>query len=155
MNSSGTAVIRPNAVQFMATEMLADNRLPRLTVLFLGTTVLTSATGFFFPSEHLMPSHVIGGISLVALAVALLALYGNGLSGIWRWIYVVCAIFALALNSFVGIVQAFQKVAFLHSLAPTQSEAPFLIAQLALVAACLVLGFLAIKRFHPGMGASA
>ena len=66
-----------------------------------------------------------------------------------RWVYVISAIVALWFNVFVLIVQAFQKIAFLKALAPTQSEPPFLVAQLVVLAIFLVLGFLAMRRFHP------
>jgi hypothetical protein len=124
-----------------------------MTALFLATTVLTSVTGFLFPFDHLMPSHIVGIISLVALAIALLALYGFHLRGAWRWLYVVGALLAFYLNAFVGVVQAFEKLAFLHPLAPTQSEPPFLAAQIGLLVLFLVLGFLAARRFHPNTGA--
>ena len=41
---------------------------------------------------------------------------------------------ALYLNVFVLIVQAFMKVPTLKTLAPTQSEPPFLVAQLVVLA---------------------
>jgi hypothetical protein len=129
--------------------MLGNKRLPGLTVVFLATTILTSVTGFLFPLTRFGPSHVFGIISLVVLAVALVALYLNRLAGPWRWVYVVTALAALYLNVFVGVVQAFQKLAFLQPLAPTQSEAPFLVAQIAVLAIFLVLGFLAVRRFQP------
>jgi hypothetical protein len=135
--------------------MLGGSRLPSWTALFLATTVLTSVTGFFFPFTKLLPSHVVGIISLVVLAAALLALYVFRLEGPWRWIYVAGAALALYLNVFVGVVQAFQKLAFLQPLAPTQSEAPFLVAQLVVVAIFVVLGVLAVMRFHPETTASA
>src|SRR5215813_15394557 len=102
--------------------MLGSHRMPGWTALFLLTTILTSVTGFLFPFTTLLPSHIVGIISLVVLAIALLALYGFGLRGAWRWIYVVTAVVALYLNSFVAVVQAFQKIAYLHDLAPTQAE---------------------------------
>ena len=129
--------------------MLSAQRMAGLTAVFLATTVLTSVTGFFLPAEHLLPSHVVGIISLVVLAIALVALYLRRLAGAWRWIYVVTAVIALYFNCFVGVAQAFQKIAALHALAPTQSEPPFMIAQLVLLAVFIVLGFLAVKRFHP------
>jgi hypothetical protein len=129
--------------------MLGARRLSVLTAIFLLTTVLTSVTGFLFPFHKLLPSHVFGIISLIVLGLALVALYGFGLNGSWRWIYVIGAVIALYLNVFVGIVQAFQKLAPLQPLAPTQSEAPFLIAQLAALGLFLLLGFLAVRRFHP------
>ena len=110
---------------------------------------MTSLTGFMFPFSQVLPSHVVGAISLVALAVALIAYYGQHLSGAWRSIYIVTATFALYLNVFVGVVQAFQKVSFLRPLAPTQAEAPFVVAQLAVLVLFIVLGFLA-KEFLSG-----
>jgi hypothetical protein len=131
--------------------MLAGKNLRVWTVLFLASTVLTSATGFLFPFNKLLPSHVFGIVSLVVLAAALLALYVFRLDGPWRWIYVAGATLALYLNVFVAVVQAFQKLAFLQPLAPTQAEAPFIVAQVAVLAIFAALGFLAVKRFHPLM----
>jgi hypothetical protein len=119
------------------------------TALFLVTTVLTSVTGFPLPATQILPSHIVGVLSLVLLAVAIAALYVYRLAGAWRWIYVASAVTALYFNVFVGVVQSFQKLAFLKPLAPTQSEAPFLIAQLLVLALFIVLGVVAAKRFHP------
>ena len=129
--------------------MLGARRPGGWTALFLATTVLTSVTGFFFPRDHLLPSHIVGIISLVVLAVAMLALYIYHLAGAWRWIYVVSAVAALYFKLFVGVVQAFQKLPFLQPLAPTQSEPPFLVAQLVVLAIVIVLGILAVLRFRP------
>lgn len=129
--------------------MLAGKRLDGWTWLFLATTILTSVTGFFFPFDHLLPSHIVGIISLVVLAVAVLARYAFRLSGAWRWIYVVTAVTALYLNCFVGVVQAFLKIPALTPLAPTQSEPPFQIAQGALLVVFVVLGIVAVIRFRP------
>jgi hypothetical protein len=129
--------------------MLGARRLPGWTALFLLTTILTSVTGLLFPFSGLLPSHVLAIISLVVLVLAVLALYVFDLQGIWRWVYVVGAVIALYLNVFVGVVQAFQKVAFLQPLSPTQSEPPFVIAQLAVLAIFILLGGWAIRSFHP------
>ena len=56
------------------------------------------------------------------------------------------ATIACWLNCFVGVVQTFMKVAFFNALAPTQQEPPFLIAQLAVLALFIVLGWLGVKR---------
>lgn len=128
--------------------MFGGHRLPAWTALFLATTVLTSATGFLFHTSF-DPARVVGIISLLVLAAALLALYGRHLAGAWRWIYVAGAVIALYLNSFVGVVQAFQKLPLLQPLAPTQSEPPFLVAQLAVLALFIVFGVVALLRFHP------
>jgi hypothetical protein len=61
---------------------------------------------------------------------------------------VICAAVALYLNVFVGIVQAFQKVPALQSLAPTQSEPPFVAAQLICMALFVWLGIAAAKGFR-------
>jgi hypothetical protein len=124
--------------------MVSARRLPGWTALFLLTTILTSVTGLLFPFSGLLPSHVVAIISLVVLA-----LYVFHLQGIWRWVYVVGAVIALYLNVFVGVVQAFQKLAFLQPLSPTQSEPPFLITQLAVLAVFVLLGVWAVRSFHP------
>ncbi|MEO8049444.1 MAG: hypothetical protein ABI833_03425 [Acidobacteriota bacterium] len=118
------------------------------TGLFLATTILTSVTGFGFPGEHFLPSHGVGIISLVALAIATLALYSFQLAGAWRRTYAICAVLALYLNCFVAVVQSFEKVPALESLAPTQSEPPFAIAQLAVLALFVWLGIVAARRFR-------
>ena len=66
---------------------------------------------------------------MVLLGLALYGLYSKHLSGAWRWIYVTTAVASLYLNVLVLIVQSFQKIPALTPLAPTQSEPPFLIAQ--------------------------
>jgi hypothetical protein len=129
--------------------MLRARRLPGWTALFLATTVLTSITGFMFPINGVTPAIVVGLISIVILAVALMALYVKHLSGAWRWVYVVTALVALYFNVFVLIVQSFQKVPALQKLAPSQSEPPFQIAQGATLLAILILGALAVRRFRP------
>ena len=129
--------------------MFSSKKLPTSTALFLATTVLTSATGFFFPRDHILPAHIVGVISLAVLAVAIFALYERQLAGSWRWIYVAGAMLALYLNVFVGVVQVFQKLPFLASLAPTQSEPPFVVAQLVVLVIFIALGVLALRSFHP------
>jgi hypothetical protein len=128
--------------------LLSGKRLDGWTGLFLATTVLTSVTGFGFPFEHLLPSHIVGVISLVILAAAIPARYVFHLTGAWRWIYVVGSGMALYLNVFVLVAQGFLKVPALKALAPTQKEPPFLIAQLIVLLIFAGLIILATKRFH-------
>ena len=128
--------------------LLTGKRLDGWTALFLATTVATSVTGFLFPFEHLLPSHKVGMISLVVLAVAILARYAFHLTGAWRRVYVISAVVALYLNVFVAVVQAFLKVPALKALAPTQKELPFLVAQLVVIALFVALGIFAAKRFR-------
>lgn len=118
---------------------------------FISATVLTTVTGFMFPNLTLTPAVITGIISSIVLAIALYAFYAKHMSGKWRATYIVTAIVALWLNSFVLVVQTFQKIAFFRALAPTQSEPPFLIAQIALLGLIVVLGFLAVRRFRPAM----
>jgi hypothetical protein len=129
--------------------MLGGQRPGLSTAIFLCFTILTSATGFLFHSAKIGPPHIVGAISLVVLALACAALYGFHLKGVWRPVYVVCALLALYFNAFVGVVQAFDKIAALKALAPTGSEPPFLVAQIVVLAAFVALGVLATKRFHP------
>jgi hypothetical protein len=134
--------------------MLGSQRLPAWTGIFLATTVLTSVTGFLFHSEKIGPPHVVGAISLVVLAVALLALYAYRLARAWRWIYVATAVLALYLNVFVGVVQAFLKIPFFNVLAPTQNEPPFAIAQGAVLLLFVALGVWAVRSFRPATSAA-
>jgi hypothetical protein len=129
--------------------LLAGKLLRGWTALFLATTVLTSVTGFPLPPFGFDPPRAVGVLSLVLLAVALAALYVFHLSGAWRWLYVATAVAALYLNSFVAVVQSFQKLSFLKPLAPTQSEPPFLVSQIVVLVAFVVLGILAARKFHP------
>jgi hypothetical protein len=119
------------------------------TALFLLAMILTNVTGFPLPPFGLDPPRMVGILSLVLLAIAVLAIYVFRLRGAWRWIYVVTAMIALYLDAFVGVIQAFAKLTFLHSLAPTQSEPPFLIVQVIVLVIFVALGFLAVRRFHP------
>lgn len=135
--------------------MIEGKRLPAWTALFLLTTVLTSVTGFMFPFGGITPGIVIGALSSVSLVIALFSLYVRRLTRAWRWIYAVSAIAALYLNVFVSIAQAFQKIPFLGTLAPTQAEPPFLIIQAVALGIVIVLGVLAVVRFRPGMPATA
>jgi hypothetical protein len=128
---------------------LAKRAYPGWTALFLATTILTSATGFPLPPFGFDPPRAVGVLSLMLLAVAVAALYVFRLAGAWRWLYICTAVAALYLNSFVGVIQAFQKVPALHGLAPTQSEPPFLVVQLLVLAAFVAGAILAIMRFHP------
>ena len=94
------------------------------------------------------PGIAFGLISLVVLLVVIYARYRRRLAGIWRPVYVIGAVFAFYLNFVVLIVQSFQKVPNLKALAPTQSEPPFMAAQLVSLVAFLVLGTFAVKKFR-------
>ena len=134
--------------------LLTSSRMPGLTAIFLLFTILTSATGFLIPpllSEKLLPSHMIGILSLVLLAIACVALYGMKLSGAWRWIYAVTALLSLYFNVFVLVIQSFLKVPALHALAPSvpPSEPPFAIVQGIVLVFFVIVIIGAIRRFRP------
>lgn len=116
------------------------------TTIFLATTLLTSVTGFLFPISGFTPALGFGVVSVIALAAAYYGLHGARLGGRWRAIFVTAALFALYLNCFVGVVQAFRKVPALNALAPTESELPFALTQVALLALFLYGGYLALRR---------
>jgi hypothetical protein len=129
--------------------LLAGKRLDGWTKWFLITTVLTSVTGFFFPFHGFTPAIALGIMSLIVLAVAIFARYPRQLTGHWRWIYVVTAVIALYFNVFVLVVQTFEKIPGLHALAPTQTEPPFKLTQLVVLAIFVLLGIIAAIRFRP------
>lgn len=129
--------------------VLGGKRLDGWTFWFLLTTVLTSITGFGFPFDHLLPSHIVGIISLAALLLAIVARYAFDLAGPWRGLYVFAAMLALWFNVFVLVAQAFQKVSALKALAPTQADPPFLIAQTVVMVLFIIMGIAALRKFHP------
>jgi hypothetical protein len=133
-------------------DLLGGKQRGKWTALFLLTTVLTSVTGFLFPFDHLLPSHKVGMISLVALAIAILARYPMHLAGGWRRTYVLSAVLSLYLNVFVLVVQLFLKVPSLRALAPTQQEPPFFVAQLIVLALFIWLAIAAVKGFREDRG---
>ena len=131
--------------------LFGSHRMPGMTALFLLSTILTSVTGFLFPVDKLLPSHIVGIISLVMLAIACVALYAMKLSGAWRWIYTLTAMIALYLNVFVLVIQSFLKIGPLHALAPSvpPSEPPFAVVQ-GLVLVFFVIAIIgAVRRFRP------
>jgi hypothetical protein len=128
--------------------LVESKRLDGWTAIFLTTTVATSVTGFLFPFHGITPGIVVGILSLIILALAILARYRYRLAGGWRATYVATAVTALYFNVFVAVVQAFEKVPALKALAPTQSEAPFKVTQLAVLAIFITLAVLAVVKFH-------
>ena len=131
--------------------MLSSSRMPALTGVFLLFTILTSVTGFMFPFTELLPSHVLGIISLVLLAVACVALYAMKLAGLWRPVYVVSALLSLYLNVFVLVIQSFLKIPVLHALAPGNppNATIFAVVQGVVLLFFAVVIFSVWRRFRP------
>ena len=131
--------------------LLGSSRMPGLTAIFLLFTILTSVTGFLFPFEKLLPSHIVGVLSLVLLAIACIALYVMKLSGAWRWIYVLTAMVSLYLNVFVLVIQSFLKIPALTALAPGNppSGPTFAVVQGIVLLFFVVVIIGALRRFRP------
>lgn len=134
--------------------MLGSKPKPGLTAIFLLFTILTSATGFVIPpllSDKLLPSHMIGTLSLLLLAIACIALYAMRLSGAWRWIYLLTALVSLYLNVFVLVIQSFLKVPALAALAPGNPPAgPVFAVVQGLVLVFFVVMIIGVwRRFRP------
>ena len=129
--------------------LLTANLWSSITTLFLATTALTSFTGFFFHRDHILPSHIVGAVSLLVLAVTALALYAFRPRGKWRVVFVVGATVSLYFNVFVLVAQAFLKIPSLHALAPGGSEPPFAVAQAVVLLAFIAIGVTGARRFRP------
>jgi hypothetical protein len=127
---------------------IRGKRLDVWAAVFLSTTAATSLTGFLFPVDHFTPGLALGILSLLVLGPAIFARYGRHLAGPWRPVYVIGSLVALYFNVFVLIAQSFLKVPALRTLAPTQSEPPFAVTQLAALAAFVGIGILAVRRFR-------
>ena len=135
-------------------KMLGSDRAPGLTAIFLAFTILTNVTGFFIPpflQDKFLPSHAIGILSLVLLAIACLALYGQKLAGLWRWVYVVTALVSLYLNCFVLVIQSFLKIPALHAIAPGASPTGpvFAVVQGIVLVFFVIVTVGAVRRFRP------
>ena len=129
--------------------LLTGNRIDGWTKWFLISAVATTVTGFFFPFHGITPAIKLGIISSVVLVITIYARYAKHLAGAWRWIYVVGASVTLYFNVFVGILQSFEKIPALKAMAPTQSEPPFKLTQLVVLALFVILTLVAVIRFRP------
>ena len=136
-------------------KLLRRSDSPFWTNLFLGATILTSVSGFGFPYNGVTPGIVIGVLSLIILGVATYARVAEQQAGRWNATFIITALVAQYFNVFVLVVQSFQKVAFLKALAPTQSEAPFALTQVAVLVGFVAVGILSLKRhWRPALAAS-
>src|ERR1700756_1715213 len=131
--------------------MLGSQRMPALTGLFLLFTILTNVTGLMFPFEKLLPSHILSVISLVLLVIACITLYGTGLAGASRWIYVVTALASLYINVCVLVIQSFLKSPALAAVAPgTPPSGPvFAVVQGIVLLFFVIMIVGAVRRFKP------
>ena len=132
--------------------LVTGTRLDRWAAVFMVTTVLTSVTGFGFPFDKVLPSHVVGVVSLVVLAAAIVADYVKHRAGAWRTTYAVGVVLATYLNVFVLVAQLFKRIPVLFLLAPTQSEPPFALTQGLVVLLFVWLGVAAVRGGRPALG---
>jgi hypothetical protein len=120
---------------------VAGKRLPAWNAVFLVMTILTSVTGFFFPFHGITPGIVVGVISLVVLAVAVLAWNKK-----WAKTYIVTATIAEFFNVLVLIVQSFMKIPALHALAPKGTEPITNVVKVAALVLFVALAWVAVRR---------
>jgi hypothetical protein len=128
--------------------LMAGMRFDGWTGVFLATTLLTNVTGFGFPFATVLPSHIVGAISLVVLTVAIAARYWKQLAGGWGGVFVVAAVVALYLSVFVLVAQFFTKIPALIALAPTQGSPAFVISQFIALVLFILLGRAAVRGFR-------
>jgi hypothetical protein len=134
--------------------LMAGVHFSRWVGLFLATTVLTNVTGFGFPFVTLLPSHIVGALSLVVLPVAIAALYWKHLAGAWRQVFVVLSVLSLYLNVFVLLAQLLQKIPVLAALAPNPQAPAFAVTQVLVLVLFVWLGWAAVKGFRNAPAAS-
>jgi hypothetical protein len=134
------------------TALCRGRRQPTWDTVLLLSTALISLTGFALPAPPGTPTPdpavILSVVELVLVAIAALAIYVGHLTHAWRGTYVIAMVMAVYLNVFVAVVQAFMKIGFLHALAPTQKEAPFLVAQIAALVLFIVIGVIAFTRYR-------
>ncbi|MDI4657072.1 hypothetical protein [Xanthobacter autotrophicus] len=118
---------------------------PTTATTFLALAFLTSATGFLFPFNGVLPSHVVGAVAILVLLPAIYARSAAGLQGRWHGIYAGTAVASLYFLVFVAVAQAFAKVPALQAVAPTQGAPAFAVAQGVVLLAFIGLGFAAVR----------
>jgi phosphatidylserine synthase len=135
---------------FVLFALYGGRRQPTWEAVLISSTVLINLTGFLLTSPLGTPTpdpaRIVGVIDLVVVLIAALALYVYRLSRAWRGIYIVTIVLAVYFNAFVAVAQAFQKIGFLHALAPTGKEPPFLVVQLLTLALFVAISVVAFKR---------
>jgi hypothetical protein len=128
--------------------LAAGKRLDRWALVFLVTTIATSVTGFGFPFVRFLPSHAVGIVSLVVLAIVMVAQYVKHFTGAWRRVYAIGLVLATYLNAFVLVTQLFLRLPALIVAAPHQSEPPFALTQGLVLVLFVWLAVAADKGFR-------
>ena len=126
-------------------DFVAGRGAPRGAGLYLAVGLLSILTGFILPASKILPSHIVGVISLVLL---LLAVAGRRKStGKWCVTYAATLIVSVYLQAFVTVVQAFLKIPPLKAAAPTQTELPFVATQGVVFIAFALLTVVGARRY--------
>lgn len=128
--------------------LIAGMRFNGWTGIYFVTTILTNVTGFGFPFAQILPSHIVGGVSLAVLAIALAARYWKHLNGPWRTVFVVSSVAALYFNVFVLFAQLFAKVPAMIAIAPTQAAPAFVITNIIVLVLFVILGRASLRGFR-------
>lgn len=128
-------------------DLLRSRESPAWTRLFLVTAFLTSATGFGFPFDKVLPSHIVAAIALAVLVVTVAARSVFGLVGAWRGIYAFGLALSLYLDVFVLVAQLFAKTPTLAQWVAGSSVNPFAVVQGLLLIGFIVMSVFAVRRF--------
>lgn len=126
-------------------DLVAGRAAPRGAGLYLVLGLLSVLTGFVLPASKILPSHVVGVISLVLLVLAVVG--RRKATGTWRRTFAASLILSVYLQAFVTVVQAFLKIAALKALAPTQTEVPFVAAQGIAFVIFIALTIIGARKF--------
>jgi len=127
--------------------LLAGRRLNGWTSAYFVTAVLTDATGFALPRPFDIV-HWLGVAMAAALLIAILARYPFGLAGRWRPTFAVATVASVYVLVFFTIGEAFLRIPALKPLAPTLTELPFVLAQLAGLALFGMLAAVAVVNMR-------
>ena len=127
----------------------AGKRLNRLPALFFAVTLMGIFTGFGFPFDRLLTTHIVGILLLLVLVVTIPAYCMFSLAAAWRRIFVVGSSTVLYLNLVVLILHLFLKFPAIRALTLTHKGTAFLIAQLIVLALFVVFTTLATMKFYP------
>jgi hypothetical protein len=99
---------------------------PTVSAGYFITSVAATMTGFAFPLHPILPPHILGVLSLLALAVALVTRFHSAReSFLGQCIYRVSTVISVSFLFFAAVAELFIKSSLLHALAPTLTEAPF------------------------------
>lgn len=115
-------------------------------MIFLFSSAANLLTGFLFPFHGVTPAIVIGILNTAILVGTVVASGRRHVSRSWGIAYKVGALALLYFNCLVFIVQSFQKVPFLHTMAPVGNEPPIIISQGVLFVVAMAAGYLCLRR---------